>query len=157
MARAKTDLSKAFALPADEDQASTEPDATEPDATDVDEAPKQAKKSTTKSAKKATSSPRKQAATKTAKKATKPPQKRAQTATGSVPTVRVPASTGEAKRVHVGLHEDDFRDLAMAKVDDGADANARLRAMIAVWREVPRFRQMVDRVARTAPRGGSIH
>jgi hypothetical protein len=32
------------------------------------------------------------------------------------------------------LHPEDFRALGMAKLDDGADANARIPAMIALWR-----------------------
>jgi len=41
----------------------------------------------------------------------------------------------------------------MAKLDDGADLNARIRAMIAVWREQPRFRTAVNKLASQAPRG----
>lgn len=62
-------------------------------------------------------------------------------------------STGDAKRVGLYLHPDDFRALGMAKLDDGADANARIRAMIALWRANDRYRAAVDKLARTAPRG----
>jgi hypothetical protein len=43
----------------------------------------------------------------------------------------------------------DHRALGIAKLDDGADANARLRTMIAVWRHNDRYRAAVDRPART--------
>lgn len=69
------------------------------------------------------------------------------------PQVLTATSTGDAKRVGLYLHPDDFRALGMAKLDDGADANARLRAMIALWRHNDRYRAAVDKLARTAPRG----
>lgn len=69
------------------------------------------------------------------------------------PRVLTAESTGDAKRVGLYLHPDDFRALGMAKLDDGADANARIRAMIALWRANDRYRAAVDRLARTAPRG----
>lgn len=62
--------------------------------------------------------------------------------------------TRSAKRQTIYLHPDDHRALAQGRIDDGADANARVRAMIAVWRTNPRYRTLVDRLARTAPRGG---
>jgi len=68
------------------------------------------------------------------------------------PTVRTAPSTTTAKRVGLYLHEDDFRALGLARLEDGADANARIRAMIAVWRANPRIRTQVDRLARTAPK-----
>ncbi len=64
------------------------------------------------------------------------------------------AATTNAKRVGLYLHPDDFRALGLAKLDDGADANARIRAMIALWRHNDRYRAAVDKLARTAPRGG---
>lgn len=69
------------------------------------------------------------------------------------PRVLTAASTGDAKRVGLYLHPEDFRALGMAKLDDGADANARIRAMIALWRHNDRYRAAVDKLARTAPRG----
>lgn len=62
--------------------------------------------------------------------------------------------TENAKRVSLYVHPDDYRALGMAKLDDGADLNSRLRAMIAVWRANARYRSQVDRLAKTAPRGG---
>lgn len=68
------------------------------------------------------------------------------------PQVLAPAAAN-AKRVGLYLHPDDYRALGLAKLDDGADANARLRAMIALWRASPRYRTAVDKLARNAPRG----
>ncbi|MGH3565807.1 MAG: hypothetical protein ACRDRH_07190 [Pseudonocardia sp.] len=59
---------------------------------------------------------------------------------------------GRARRA-LYLHPDDVRALGMAKLDDGSDANARIRAMIALWRANGRYRATVDKLARTAPRG----
>lgn len=64
------------------------------------------------------------------------------------------AEGGAAKRVSLYVHPDDFRALAMARVDDGLDANSRVRAMIALWRAHPRYQRAIDKLARTAPRGG---
>lgn len=62
--------------------------------------------------------------------------------------------TKNSNRLGLYLHPDDYRALGIAKLDDGADANARIRAMIALWRANARYRAQVDRLARTAPRGG---
>lgn len=70
----------------------------------------------------------------------------------SKPQVLMP-STEDAKRAGLYLHNDDYRALGVAKLDDGCDLNARVRAMIALWRANPRYRNQVDRLARTAPRG----
>lgn len=69
------------------------------------------------------------------------------------PRVLTAVSTDEAKRVGLYLHPDDFRALGMCKVDDGANANVRVRAMIALWRHNDRYRADVDKLARTEPRG----
>lgn len=79
-------------------------------------------------------------------------QEAAQAPKAAPPKVLI-SSTKDAKRVGLYLHEDDFKALGIAKLDDGADANDRIRAMIAVWRANPRFRTQVDRLARTAPKG----
>ena len=60
----------------------------------------------------------------------------------------------DAKRVSLYLDPDDYRALALAKLEDGADLNSRVRAMIAVWRGDTRVAKKVDRLAQTAPRGG---
>ncbi|SHN48197.1 hypothetical protein [Cryptosporangium aurantiacum] len=69
------------------------------------------------------------------------------------PLVLIP-TTDDAQRVGLYLHKDDYRALNLAKLDDGFDMNARVRAMIAIYRHNPRFRSLVDRTARNAPRGG---
>ncbi|OLL69894.1 hypothetical protein Ae168Ps1_6363 [Pseudonocardia sp. Ae168_Ps1] len=66
--------------------------------------------------------------------------------------VRVP-TTEAAKRTGFYLHEEDHRDLTFAKTIDGADANTRVRAMIAYWRTNKQFREAVNRVASGMPRG----
>jgi hypothetical protein len=71
------------------------------------------------------------------------------------PVVLTP-SASSAKRTQLYLHPDDFRELALAKIDDRADLNARIRAMIALWRSNGRYRAQVDRLARTQPRGPGI-
>ncbi|MFD4522287.1 hypothetical protein ACFWO6_30590 [Paenibacillus glucanolyticus] len=114
-------------------------------------------------AKKATRSPRKKEAAAPAKK-TSPRQpaakKAAATKAPAKPApepIRVKASDAKtAKKVSLYLHPDDFRELGMAKLDDGVDANSRIRAMIALWRENPRMRAQVDKLAKTAPRGGML-
>lgn len=63
-------------------------------------------------------------------------------------------SNDRAKRGTLYLHPEDHRAVGSAKLEDGADLNARVRAMIALWRHNARFRHQVDRLARTAPRGG---
>ncbi|HJQ48683.1 MAG TPA: hypothetical protein VJ870_20515 [Amycolatopsis sp.] len=81
-----------------------------------------------------------------------PSPPRTQERTSGTPTVLTP-TTAESKRVGLYLHPDDYRELGLAKVDDGADCNARVRAMIALWRSNERFRNAVDKLARTSPRG----
>lgn len=71
------------------------------------------------------------------------------------PRVLRPASTAEAERSTLYLHPDDHRELVMARLEDKADANTRIRAMIALWRANPRYRAAVDKLARTTPRGGN--
>jgi hypothetical protein len=68
------------------------------------------------------------------------------------PHVLVPKAD-HAKRAGLYLHPDDYKALGLAKLEDGADYNARIRAMIAIWRHNPRFRSQVDKLAKTAPRG----
>src|ERR1019366_10379286 len=40
------------------------------------------------------------------------------------------------------------RDLDMARVEDGVEATARIRAMISLWQDAPRLRARVDKLAR---------
>lgn len=64
------------------------------------------------------------------------------------------ASSDDAKRVSLYLHVDDFKALGMAKLEDGIELNSRVRAMIALYRHSERYRNAVDKAAKTAPRGG---
>jgi hypothetical protein len=63
-------------------------------------------------------------------------------------------ATSEGKKVSIYFHPDDYRELLQAKVDVGADFQALLRSMVALWREDPRFHSKVNRLAQRAPRGG---
>lgn len=65
-------------------------------------------------------------------------------------------NTADAVRVSLYMHPDDVRALKIAKIDDGADLNARFRAMVALWQNNARFRAAVDRLAKDAPRGGGF-
>lgn len=144
MARSKANLAEALAEPQTE-----APEVTE-------SAPEQPQKPA-KSAQKRTPAKR-------TRKASKPTQKRTQSAktsgaveqTGTEPRVLVPASTNEGKRTPINLHVDDYKALAMAKLENGTDINSLMRAMIALYRANARYRTQVDRLARTAPRGGSV-
>lgn len=108
-----------------------------------------------------TPSPRKKSATssstrarKTAAAAAPQPAPTPEPEASSV-EIRVKATDAkEAKRVSLYLHPDDYKALALAKLEDGADLNSRVRAMIAVWQGNSRVRAQVDRLASTAPRGG---
>ena len=40
------------------------------------------------------------------------------------------------------------RDLELARLDDGIEVTARLRAMITLWQEDPKLRARVDKRAR---------
>ncbi|MBC7279210.1 hypothetical protein [Nocardioides sp.] len=109
---------------------------------------------------KKTRSPRKKSASAPAKTAAKPaakkaPAKKAAAAKPAPEPVRVlAANSDDAKRVSLYLHPDDFKFLGMAKFDDGIELNSRIRAMIAIYKHNERFRNAVDRAAKTAPRGG---
>jgi hypothetical protein len=64
------------------------------------------------------------------------------------------AETVTAHRVSVYLHPDDARVLRQGRVDDGADVNTRIRALLAVYRADDRVRERVDALARSASRRG---
>lgn len=72
-------------------------------------------------------------------------------ASGNDPVRALVADSATAKRVSLYLHPDDYRMLGREKFVDGIQLNARIRAMIAVYRANPRFRTAVDAVAKTAP------
>jgi hypothetical protein len=44
--------------------------------------------------------------------------------------------------------EDMARALELARVDDGIEVTARLRAMITLWQDDPKLRARVDKLAR---------
>lgn len=124
-----------------------------------------AKKTTTRkttkapAAKKTTSrTPAKKSTTKTpAKKTTTRKTAKAAPAEPAAEPLRVRAvNTADAVRVSLYMHPDDVRALKIAKIDDGADLNARFRAMVALWQNNTRFRAAVDRLAKDAPRGGGF-
>jgi hypothetical protein len=52
-------------------------------------------------------------------------------------------------RVNLTLSRDMKRALDMARIDDGLEATARIRAMITLWQEDERHRARVDKLART--------
>ena len=52
------------------------------------------------------------------------------------------------ERVSLLLTPDDAKALKAARVEDGIDANKRLRAMISLWREDQRHRTRVDKRAK---------
>jgi hypothetical protein len=52
------------------------------------------------------------------------------------------------KRLNLPLPEDMMKDLQRARLEDGTEATARIRAMIWYWQEDERFRARVDRKAR---------
>lgn len=87
-------------------------------------------------------------------------QYREQSATGGVPPAAdadqaaqiLSIDTGSAERVSVYLHPEDARLLRQGRVDDGADANTRIRAMLALYRADARVRARVDELARSTPR-----
>lgn len=51
------------------------------------------------------------------------------------------------KRITLTLPAEQKRWLAMARVDDEVETNARIRAMIQIWHDDPKFRERVDRLA----------
>lgn len=134
---------------------------TAPSAGDVQAAEAAPESATPAPAKKATRSPRKKSTAAPAKKTTtRKPAAKKTTAPAEAEAEAAPlrvkgVDTADAKRASLYLHPDDYRALQLAKLDDGADLNSRMRAMIALWQHNARFRAAVDRLAKDAPRGGS--
>ena len=52
-------------------------------------------------------------------------------------------------RISLTTSQEMKRDLDLARVDDGIEATARIRAMISLWQAEPRHRARVDKLART--------
>lgn len=99
--------------------------------------------------KKSESAPAKTPAKTTAKKA---PAKKAAAAKPAPEPLRVlAANAGDAQRVSLYLHPDDYEFL---KYENRIEINKLVRTMIAVYRHNERFRNTVDRAVKTAPRGG---
>lgn len=69
---------------------------------------------------------------------------------GKAPKVLTPASVGDGQRVSLILHPEDAEMLQLARVKDKADANVRIRAMLACYRADRRLQAKVDRLARAA-------
>jgi hypothetical protein len=51
-------------------------------------------------------------------------------------------------RISMTASPDMKRDLELARLDDGIEVTARLRAMITLWQEDPKLRTRVDKRAR---------
>lgn len=64
-----------------------------------------------------------------------------------MPLVRPPVKA-HPRKTTLPLSEEDWRALAEARLGDGTDTAARLRAMIALWREDGRLQRRVDERAR---------
>jgi hypothetical protein len=51
-------------------------------------------------------------------------------------------------RISMTASQEMKRDLELARLDDGIEVTARLRAMITLWQEDPKLRARVDKLAR---------
>jgi hypothetical protein len=51
-------------------------------------------------------------------------------------------------RISMTASEDMARALELARVDDGIEVTARLRAMITLWQDDPKLRARIDKLAR---------
>jgi hypothetical protein len=65
----------------------------------------------------------------------------------------MPAEQGRpaaySSRLHITVTPEQARALAQARVDDGIEVTARLRAMVALWQEDERLRKRIDKLARS--------
>ena len=52
-------------------------------------------------------------------------------------------------RIHLTTTREQTRALAQARVDDGIEVTARVRAMIALWMEDERLRRRIDKLAKS--------
>lgn len=69
------------------------------------------------------------------------------------PKILTADSPETEKRVGLYLHADDYKALGMQKLEDGADINTRLKALIAFYRSDDRLKKKVDKLAAAEPRG----
>lgn len=60
----------------------------------------------------------------------------------------VPSGPTYPKRMTLPLTVEDHRALRVAHLDDGVEATARLRAMLALWQQDERLRARIDKLAR---------
>jgi hypothetical protein len=58
-------------------------------------------------------------------------------------------SAAYSSRLHITVTPGQAHALAQARVDDGIEVTARLRAMIALWEEDERLRRRIDKLARS--------
>lgn len=61
-----------------------------------------------------------------------------------MPIAQAETATGRPQRLMVPLSADEDRALKTFRLDDGVPAAARVRAMLQLYREDPRFRKKVD-------------
>lgn len=61
-----------------------------------------------------------------------------------MPIAQAEIATGRPQRLMVPLSADEDRALKTFRLDDGVPAAARVRAMLQLYREDPRFRKKVD-------------
>lgn len=54
-----------------------------------------------------------------------------------------------SSRINLTVTPDMLRTLRLAKVDDGIDATARIRAMIQLWEDDEKLRRRIDKLARS--------
>jgi len=59
-----------------------------------------------------------------------------------------PKAVTYSERINLTTTPEQNRALAQARVDDGIDKTARLRAMIALWQQDERIRKRIDKLAR---------
>lgn len=59
------------------------------------------------------------------------------------------------KRISLPLWQPLWRELQLARVDDGVDTTVRIRAMIELWAHDPRLRGRIDKLAKQ--RAGGLH
>jgi glucose/arabinose dehydrogenase len=68
------------------------------------------------------------------------------------PTAPMPAEQARPEkwpaRISMTASQEMKRDLELARLDDGIEVTARLRAMIALWQEDPKLRAKVDKLAK---------
>lgn len=77
-----------------------------------------------------------QSTARSAKRSTRKPQQR--------PATEPDAEDRPTERVSLLLTPEDAKELKRARIEDGIDANKRIRAMISLWRSSEAHRKRVD-------------